>query len=159
MDHDTTISHFIPSVLSETRIEGNKAVHLVLGSSSGFRRDASPEEDSVLPARGLDHQRDALGPPAAKEDGIDGDSLRILPLGVDDRALSARRTEAGVGVGAGRLAAWFPLPVEPVNHLQLLNVHLVLQTLPKDSTVAGAADIREYGVLLQDLHGIRICLV
>ena len=42
-----------------------------------------------------------LGPAAPEDDGLDGDALRGLPLGVDDGTLVGRGAEAGVWVSTG----------------------------------------------------------
>lgn len=38
-------------------------------------------------------------PPAAKDDGVNGDALLTLPQGIDDGTLSRRSAEARIGVG------------------------------------------------------------
>lgn len=45
-------------------------------------------------------------PPATEDNGVDGNALLTLPLGVNDGTLTRRGTEAGIGMGTRSLASF-----------------------------------------------------
>jgi hypothetical protein len=68
------------------------------GGGGGFRAHRGAHVDAVRPVEGLVDQRHRLRAAAAEDDRRDLDAVRVLPIGVDGRAVDGRRGEARVGV-------------------------------------------------------------
>lgn len=60
------------------------------------------------------------GTSSTEDEGTDGNSLRVLPLGVDDWALGGGAGEAGVGVGSITRHPNLPGLTQPVGHGHIL---------------------------------------
>ncbi|GMS92233.1 hypothetical protein PENTCL1PPCAC_14408, partial [Pristionchus entomophagus] len=79
---------------------GHRVVHhalaCVLSGRGSLRLEAGAGVDAVMPRVGLEHERHSLGSSASEDDGVDGHSLRVLPLRVDDGALSGGGGESRV---------------------------------------------------------------
>ena len=90
----------------------------------------------MLPRDGLIDQRDAGGPPAAKQNGGNGDALGRLPGLVPGRTVGDGAGEAGIGMGGrggGGGPPRFPAPVDQV-------LGLLAHPLPPHAAVGGQGE-------------------
>ena len=110
----------------------------------------------MFPVEGLKHEWYTFRTTTAKDDGINGDTLRIFPLGVDDRALGGGATEARVGMGGFSLVTYTPLVTEPGGDW-LLTVNFLLHPFPEDTAIGSHANICEDGILHAGVHGNGVC--
>ncbi len=73
---------------------------LSLGSSGGLRGDAGAKEGALSPVEGLDDKRDGAGTTTSKEDGRDGNTFDVLPVGIKSGALVGGNGKARVGMSS-----------------------------------------------------------
>ncbi|CUK23122.1 Uncharacterised protein [Achromobacter sp. 2789STDY5608615] len=130
------------------------------GGGGGFRAHGGGHVDAFDPAAGLGHQRHGGGAAAAEDEGVDHHALRVLPLGVDRRALRRRGGETRVGMGglATGLAGdgrgpVLALPVDQVRGRR------VGHAFPPDVAVVGQGDVGEDDVGLERGHGVEVGLL
>ena len=129
------------------------------GGSGNLRGHGSTDEHAVSGFVLLGYQRHVGSAAATEEDGVDGYTLGGFPVTTDDRALSSRGGEAGVGVSGlltlGSVSRGVVVAV-PVD--QVLGQRSV-DALPPNVAVVGQSNVGEDGVGLHGVHGHRVGLV
>ncbi len=110
---------------------------------------------AVFPVKGFIHQRCEMGAASAENNRGDRNTLRILPLGRDARALARRRGEARVRMRGLLLALRGPRIALPVGRLFW---HFAVHAFPPWSVVLLQCDIGVDGVLADRSHRVRIRL-
>src|SRR5213075_2502869 len=84
-------------------------------SGRGFRTTRRTEEDPVLPVERFVHQGNRARTAAAEQDRRQRDTLGILPVGIDDRALGRGRGETRVRMRRFAAAIRRPFLAFPVD--------------------------------------------
>ncbi len=161
--HANPVAEIVAHVVPAERKHGHRiAAHLAdrpRGRGGHLRPDRRPGVDSPAPVEGLVDERNGRGPPPPKDDRTDRHPFRILPVGIDRRALAGRGRKPGIGMGrlcpglAGNL--WRPAISLPVETLRRC---LVGHPLPPDATFRGQRNIGKDRVARQRRHRVRIGL-
>mmetsp|Transcript_10893 Transcript_10893/g.19083 ORF Transcript_10893/g.19083 Transcript_10893/m.19083 type:complete len:293 (-) Transcript_10893:122-1000(-) len=147
------VTHVVPAERQHGERVVPELAHGTRGRGRHLRADRGAEEDAVVPARGLEHQGLGLGTATAEEDGRDRDAFRAFPVGVNDRTLLGRGSEAGVRVGGLAPTIRRPVLARPVDGL---GRRLLGHALPPHIQVRGDGAVGEDGVRLEGAHGVVV---
>ncbi|GMR35871.1 hypothetical protein PMAYCL1PPCAC_06066 [Pristionchus mayeri] len=157
------VLEILAEVVSHEGTHRHRVVHhllaLVLCSGSGLRFEAGASVDSVKPRIGLHNERNSLGSSSSEDDGIDGYSLRVFPLGMDDGALAGGGGKARIGMSSHSLVSDVPLLAQPCRDIHVLVLHFIFQSLPEVLAISSLGDVREDRVRLKGGHSHRIGLL
>ena len=107
----------------------------------------------MFPVARLVHERNCGAAAAAEEDCRDRDSLGVLPLGCDGRALAGSDREASIRVRSRGVRGRGPRVAAPVG---CLGRRLLGHPLPPRVEVRGQRGVREDRIAPQGLHRVRI---
>ena len=111
------------------------------------------EVDAVGPVERLVDERHGVRAPPAEDERLDRDALRVLPLGIERRALGDRRGEARVRMSGAPPRARRPLLPLPVDELGRV---LLRHAFPPDVPVRRERDVREDRVRGAARHRVRV---
>src|SRR5262249_1340791 len=113
------------------------------------------EESSVLPVERFGHERNYAGAATSEQDGVDGHTFWILPLGSDNRTLLGWCGETRVGMGGLASSGRRPGTTKPVHQFSRLGLG---HRLPPDIALWSDRAVGEYRVAGDAEHGVGIGL-
>ena len=126
-------------------------------SSSGFRAHGRGHVNALSPITRLSHQRHGGRATAAKDEGVNDNTLRVIPFGIQHRVLRGRDGKACIGMCGFNTFLFCllrspvsPLPVDAVCRWNLAHA------FPPHVAVIGQRHVCEDGVLGQGGHAIKV---
>ena len=139
------------------------AAHHALGAKSGgggFRAHGGSHVHAFGPGAGFSHQRHGGGAAAAEDEGVNGHTIGIVPLGVERRVVGGSHGEARVGVrslGAGFLGDLrSPVLALPVDQVIGQLAGVLFHAFPPHVAVIRQGHVGEDHVLVQAAHAVGV---
>ena len=126
------------------------------GGGGHFGTHRSADVYAVRPVAGLEDEGHGGGAAAAEQDRGEGNAFRVLPFGVDRRALGGGSGEACVRVSALAATVRGPVIALPVDGVGGSGA---VHAFPPDVAVVGQAYVGEDDIFLDGVHGDRVRLV